>query len=107
MSCGADFHATVRLGRNHHDYRFGNMYQSRTWVMRQLGPWLSVSAGLNGVIWETIHGADPGLDPSMQQTADPTFQAGKRLDASLGLTLCPIPCCHGVHRVALQRKPSF
>jgi hypothetical protein len=94
-SWGADFHATVRLGRNDHDYRFGNIYQSRTWVMRQLGPWLSVSAGLNGVIWETIHSADPGLDPSMEQTADPNLQAGKRLDASFGLTFCPMPCCHG------------
>ncbi len=94
-SWGADFHTTARLGRNDHNYRFGNIYQSRTWVMRQLGSWLSVSAGLNGVIWETIHGADPDLDPSMEQTADSNLQAGKRLDASFGLTFCPMPCCHG------------
>jgi len=94
-SWGADFHTTARLGRNDHNYRFGNIYQSRTWVMRQLGSWLSVSAGLNGVICETIHGADPDLDPSMEQTADSNLQAGKRLDASFGLTFCPMPCCHG------------
>ena len=32
---GADFKATVRLGRTDHDYRFGNRYESRAWVMRR------------------------------------------------------------------------
>ncbi len=94
-SWGADFHATVRLGRNDHNYRFGNLYQSRAWVMRQLSSWMTVSTGLNGTIWETIHGADPDLDPSVEQTADPNLQDGKRLDVSFGLTFCPaMQCCH-------------
>jgi hypothetical protein len=93
-SWGADFHATVRLGRNDHNYRFGNRYESRAWVMRQLG-WLSISTGLHGVVWETIDGADPGLDPTMEQTADPNLQGGKRLDATFGMTFCPgMQCCH-------------
>ena len=94
-SWGADFHATVRLGRNDHDYRFGNVYQSRAWIMREISSWISVSAGLNGVIWETIHCADPDLNSMMEQTADPNLQGGKRLDASFGLTFCPMPCCQG------------
>jgi hypothetical protein len=94
-SWGADFKATVRLGLNDQNYRFGNRYDSRAWVMRQLTSWLSISTGLNGAIWENIHGADPELDPMMEQTTDPNLQGGKRLDASFGLTFCPtMPCCH-------------
>ena len=95
-SWGADFKATVRLGRNDHNYRFGNRYESRAWLMRQLTSWLAISTGLNGAIWENIEGADPELDPMMEQTTDPNLQAGKRLDASFGLTFCPgMACCHG------------
>jgi hypothetical protein len=86
---GADFKATVRLGRNDHKYRFGSRYESRAWVMRQLASWLTVSTGLNGALWENIEGADPDLDPMMAQTTDPNLQGGKRLDASFGLTCCP------------------
>jgi hypothetical protein len=93
-SWGADFKATVRLGRNDHNYRFGNRYESRAWVMRQLTSWLTISTGLNGALWENIEGADPELDPMMAQTTDPNLQGGKRLDASFGLTFCPpMPCC--------------
>ena len=93
-SWGADFKAALRLGRNDHDYRFGNRYESRAWVTRQLTNWLSISTGLNGAIWDTIHGADPLLDPMMEPTTDPNLQGGKRLDASFGLTFCPtMPCC--------------
>ena len=93
-SWGTDFKATVRIGRNDHDYRFGNRYESRAWVTRQLTNWLSISTGLNGAIWDTIHGADAQLDPMMEPTTDPNLQGGKRLDASFGLTFCPtMPCC--------------
>jgi hypothetical protein len=94
-SWAADFKATVRLGRNDHNYRFGNRYESRAWVTRQLTSWLAISTGINGAIWEDIEGADPELDPTMAQTTDPNLQGGKRLDASFGLTFCPMPCCHG------------
>jgi len=94
-SWGADFKAAVRLGRNDHNYGFGNRYESRAWVMRQLTSWLTISTGRNGAIWDTIHGADPDLDPMMEQTTDPNLQGGNRLDTSFGLTLCPgTACCH-------------
>ena len=94
-SWGAEFKATVRLGRNDHNYRFGNRYESRAWIVRQLTSWLAISTGLSGAVWEDIDGADPELDPMMEQTTDPNLQGGKRLDASFGLTFCPMPCCHG------------
>jgi len=95
-SWGADFKATVRLGRNDHNYRFGNRYESRAWIMRQLTSWLTISTGLNSAVWENIEGADPDLDLMMEQTTDPNLQGGKRLDAAFGLTFCPgMACCHG------------
>ena len=104
-SWGADFKATVRLGRNDHNYRFGNRYESRVWVMRQLASWLSISTGLNGAIWDNIHGADPELDPMMAQTMDPDLQGGKRLDASVGLTFCPtMPCCQSSRCCSAAQK---
>lgn len=93
-SWGTDFKATVRLGRNDHNYSLGNRYESRAWVMRQLTSWLTISTGLNGAIWETIQGADPDLDPMMSPTTDPDLQGGRRLDASFGATFCPgMACC--------------
>jgi hypothetical protein len=106
-SWGADFKATVRLGRNDHNYRFGNRYESRAWVMRQLTNWLSISTGLNGAVWENIDGADPDLDPMMEQTTDPNLQAGKRLDASFGLTFCPMPCCHAGRSCCSATQTKF
>jgi hypothetical protein len=62
--------------------------------MRQLTSWLATSTGLNGAIWQNIHGADPDLDPMMEQTTDPNLQGGKRLDATFGMTFCPgMACC--------------
>jgi hypothetical protein len=75
--------------------------------MRQLASWLSISTGVNGALWENIEGADPELDPMMEQTADPNLQGGKRLDASFGLTLCPMPCCHGRSRCCSTAVTKF
>jgi Putative MetA-pathway of phenol degradation len=104
-SWGADFKATLRLGRNDHNYRFGNRYESRAWIMRQLTSWLTISTGLNGAVWKNIEGADPELDPMMEQTTDPDLQGGKRLDASFGLTFCPgMACCHGGQCCSVAQK---
>ena len=65
LSWGAEFSSTVRLGRNEHGYRLGNRYEPRIWVARQLTSSVSLSAGVSGELWETIHGADSLLDPPM------------------------------------------
>jgi len=65
---------------------------------------LTISTGLNGAAWETIQGADPDLDPMMEQTTDPNLQSGKRLDASCGLTFCPMQCCHGASCCSAAQK---
>jgi hypothetical protein len=88
---GADFNAIVRLGRNGNGYRLGNGYTASTWIARQLASWVSLSVGLRGDVWENVHGADPTLDPTFEQTMDPNLQGGKRLNAFFGINLSP--CC--------------
>lgn len=88
-SWGGVFSSTVRLGRNEHGYRQGNRYEPRIWVARQVGDWVSLSAGANGEVWQSIQGSDLLLDPTDEPTKDATLQGGKRLSSSLGVTVHP------------------
>lgn len=85
----ADFHSTVRFGRNDNGYRLGNRYQSSVSIARELANWVSISAGARGEFWENIRGSDPLLDPTDEPTKDPNLQSGKRLSAVLGITFHP------------------
>jgi len=86
---GFNFDSIIQLSTNDHHYRFGNRYQPSVWVARDVVDWLTVSASAKGEIWENVHGADPRLNPSDQQTNDPNRQGGKRLDATLSITIHP------------------
>jgi hypothetical protein len=86
---GFNFDSIIQLGTNDHHYRFGNRYQPSVWVARDAVDWLTVSLSAKGEIWENVHGADPRLNPSDQQTNDPNRQGGKRLDAALSITVHP------------------
>jgi hypothetical protein len=86
---GAEFIPTVRLGWNRHDYRLGNRYRLSGWTAWKWTDWLSLSARLDGQIWDDISGADPALDPTEQPSKDPTIQAGRRLDALVGTCTRP------------------
>jgi hypothetical protein len=88
-SWGGEFGSTVRLGSNEHGYRLGNRYEPRIWVARQLSPAVSLSAGVSGEVWDNIHGSDASLDPTDEPTKDANLQGGKRLSASLGVTIHP------------------
>jgi len=82
---GAEFIPTVRLGRNHLDYRLGNRYRLSAWVGWKLTEWMSISGRLDGQLWENISGADRSLDPMDEPTKDTKVQGGRRLDALLGV----------------------
>jgi hypothetical protein len=85
----ADFHATLRVGRNGNGYRLGNRYQSSVSIAREFPNGMSLSTGLRGEWWENVHGADPLLDPMDEPTKDPTLQGGRRLNAMFGVTFHP------------------
>lgn len=59
------------------------------WGARQLAPSLSLSARLNGEIWQNIRGADAALGVMDEPTKDPALQGGKRLDVVVGMTVQP------------------
>ena len=86
---GAEFIPTLRLGTNSNGYRLGNRYQPSIWGARQLTPWLSLSARVNGDVWQNIRGADAALDIMDEPTKDPTLQGGRRLDITFGMSLHP------------------
>ena len=86
---GAEFIPTLRIGRNSNGYRLGNRYQPSVWGARTLTPWLSLSARLNGDVWQNIKGADPMLDIMDEPTKDPMLQGGKRIDITFGPNIHP------------------
>lgn len=87
---GAEFIPTLRIGRNSNGYRLGNRYQPSIWGARQLAPWLSLSARVNGDIWQNIRGADTTLDIMDEPTKDPTLQGGRRFDIAFGMSFHPV-----------------
>ena len=93
---------TIRLGKNSHGYRLGNRYHLSAGGARKLTDWLSLSAQIDGQIWEHIHGADPALDPEEEPTKDPNIQGGKRIDLLPGVNFyVPKGRLKG-HRFAIQ-----
>ncbi|MBZ0166221.1 MAG: transporter, partial [Candidatus Omnitrophica bacterium] len=84
---GVQLMTVQRLGENDRDYSLGNRYEATSWVAYQWTKWAATSFRLRKSIWGDVDGADRELNPAVVQTADPTRQAGKRLDALLGLEL--------------------
>jgi hypothetical protein len=88
-SWGAEALSTARLGRNQHDYRMGNRYDTRMWVARRLTSLVSLSASAVGESLGNIRGSDASLDPLDEPTKDPSLQGGTRVDALLGVIIHP------------------
>lgn len=88
-SWGAEAVSTARLGRNKHDYRMGNRYDTRMWIARRLTSLMSVSASAVGESLGNFRGADASLDPLDEPTKDPSLQGGTRVDALLGIIIHP------------------
>ena len=83
---GAQVLGTVRLGYNNdHDYRLGNAYRISAWSQVKVTDWFGPSVRFDWHAWDTIHGADPGLNPLRNPAFDATKQAGERLDFLAGL----------------------
>jgi hypothetical protein len=82
---GAEFLPTIRLGKNSHNYALGNRYELKAWAARKLTEWMSISARVDGQLWENIHGADQTLVRTDEPTKDPMRQGGERIDVLVGL----------------------
>lgn len=87
FSWGVQFMTTQRWGHNSRKYRLGNRYEGSIWLAYEWADWISTSMRIKKTQWGDIDGADPDLNPKLIQTADPTRQAGKRLDLAFGVNL--------------------
>jgi hypothetical protein len=84
---GANASATIRLGENGNDYTLGNKVTTDLWASRSMNSHINLIMKIHGEKWGNIDGADPALTPAMVPTADPDLRAGKRIDASIGLSV--------------------
>jgi hypothetical protein len=84
-SYGAQTRATLRLGRNRHDYRLGNRLMLTSWLARRLLPELSGSLRVQAESWGNIRGQDDAINPDVAPTGDPKRRAGSRVDVLVGL----------------------
>lgn len=102
-SWGAQALATLRLGTNSRGYCLGNRGELSVWGAHRWNDSVSSSLRLHGQTWGNISRADPGLNPRMVPTADPSIQAGSRVDLLLGLNLyAPEGSSLSGHRLAIE-----
>ena len=88
-SWGTQANATITTGRNNRGYTRGNSFQLTGWLARRLNNAVSISIRLDGQRWQDIKGRDRQLQgPAFPvPTADPSIEAGTRIDALAGINL--------------------
>jgi hypothetical protein len=84
MGWGAQYQATLRMGRNSEDYSLGNKHQITGWGSYALNPAISISARLTAEAEGKIDGIDSNIAAPVQ-TADPNNYGGERVATSIGL----------------------
>ena len=98
---GAQYNATLRMGRNDEGYSLGNKHQVSGWGSYAIMPAMSVSARVTAETESDIDGIDDQIVAPVQ-TADPDNFGGERVSASLGLnTVVPNGVLKG-HRFAVE-----
>jgi hypothetical protein len=98
---GAQYMATLRLGRNSEDYSLGNKHELTAWGSYSLKPWASLSLRLTGETEADIDGIDSNIVAPVQ-TANPDNYGGERISAGIGLnTVVPSGALKG-HRFAAE-----
>ncbi len=101
-SWGSQANAVIRTGRNNNAYQLGDRYQLTAWGARRLSDMVSVSARLDGQRWLDSEGNDRTFTGTPAPTFNPTLQAGRRVDALLGVNLLLPDGPLAGHRFALE-----
>lgn len=97
VGLGAQYQATIRLGRNDADYRLGHAQTLTAWTSWAFGPQVSSSLRLRYHEQGRIKGQDRRIMAPVQ-TADPDRQGGEWLDLGLGMNVA----LGGGHRLAAE-----
>ena len=80
---------TIRMGKNHHNYRLSHRAVLKTSLFYNLLPYLQPSIKLLGVYWDRIHGQDNdlilpgGIYPA--PVTNPSLFGGRKIDFLIGL----------------------
>lgn len=101
-SWGSQVNATIRTGKNSNGYRLGDAYNLTGWGAYRINEMFSVSGRLDGNRWGDLSGIDRLIPNFMAPTMNPTLQAGRRVDALLGVNfIMPDGPLEG-HRLAFE-----
>ncbi len=89
---GAQLHGKVRLGRNDRDYRLGDRFVVSPWMKLQQHKWIQPTARVSFQYWDDISGQDDeitvaGAFPYPANITDPSNFGGKKINASIGLSI--------------------
>jgi hypothetical protein len=89
---GSQLLGKLRTGENDRDYRLGNRASLSAWVKSHHHEWVRPSVKLGYHYWGNIHGEDsdltvPGPFPYPAGITNPEFYGGKKLNASLGISI--------------------
>lgn len=98
---GVQYAGTIRLQKNDHGYRFGDIHQATAWLSYSAAPWLSLS----GRVKAQTHGRVQGIDSLIigpVQTANPDFQGGQRVDLIGGVNSVVTHGALAGHRFSLE-----
>ncbi|MBL27880.1 MAG: alpha-amylase [Rhodospirillaceae bacterium] len=98
---GAQYRATMRLGKNDEGYRLGDIHRLTAWASYRWAPWISTSLRLAGERTGKIEGQDARIVAPVQ-TADPANYGGDRLDVLFGVNLVAQNGSFRGHRLAIE-----
>ncbi|MCG6151353.1 copper chaperone PCu(A)C [Leptospira bandrabouensis] len=85
ISWGAQSQASLRIGKNDNNYRFGNRYEISGWLSFLVHESTSISVRVAKQRWLNLQGMDATLDPKMDPQNDPFRQGGMRSDLLIGV----------------------
>lgn len=101
ISWGAQGIATIRSGKNNQNYQLGNAAEVTGWAAYQFAPWISTSVRLKGETLGKVQGQDARIAGPVQ-TADPSNQGGRFVEAGIGLNLVGQDGFIRGHRLAFE-----
>ncbi|WBL24099.1 hypothetical protein [Zunongwangia sp. HGR-M22] len=84
LSFGSQVNGVLRLGKNDHDYRFGNQLIWNNWITAKLLNSFSVSGRIEAKTVGKIDGCYADLNPMMVTTANTQNQGGKYINSAFG-----------------------
>lgn len=90
LMLGAQARGTIRTGRNHHDYRFGNAFDLDTWCAWAPAKWCSFTAGMGYHYDGQLRGRQSGVSIASPignsvPTAYGENYGGQTIDAIVGI----------------------